>query len=73
MNLPRATMGTALTALGMLLSLLGKARTDRDKSKNAEDLKRVAGEQANSIITPWGSYTFDWAQPVAAPLVWAYP
>jgi disulfide oxidoreductase YuzD len=64
----KAITGTGIMALGMLLSLLGYARAEREPQKNVEALKKSAGEMPNSIITPWGSYTFDWGQPVAAAL-----
>ncbi|KPU43027.1 hypothetical protein OXPF_34590 [Oxobacter pfennigii] len=65
-DLAKGMTGTAVAALGFLLASLGWARSGRSNSKNAEAILSQAGEQPYSIITPHGSYTFDWAQPTAS-------
>jgi hypothetical protein len=67
-DVSKGLTGTALMALGMWLQKIGWARVERSRSEKAEGLYRELGEQTNSIITPYGSYTFDWAQPFAVPL-----
>lgn len=67
-DISKGLTGTAAAAAGMLLKKWGFARGAYGTSKIAEGLQSEAGEQPNSIITPWGSYTFDWAQPAAIPL-----
>ena len=60
--------GTGLFVAGCALANLGWARSARENSKNAEALNQMEGQNYNSIITPWGSYSFDWASPIAVPL-----
>lgn len=60
--------GTGLFVAGCALANLGWARSARENSKNAEALSQMKGENYNSITTPWGSYSFDWASPIAVPL-----
>ena len=67
-DLSKGLTGTAVMALGMWLRKIGWARVERDKSDKAEGLYQLLGRQTFSIITPFGSYTFDWAQPAAVPL-----
>ncbi|HBN82577.1 MAG TPA: hypothetical protein DDZ89_01925, partial [Clostridiales bacterium] len=67
-DLSKGLTGTAIMALGVWLSKIGWARVERDRSEKAEGLYQEMGRQSNSIITPKGSYTFDWAQPFAVPL-----
>lgn len=67
-EMSKGLVGTSVTGLGFLLAMNGWARLNRDKSKKAEGLMNATGELPNSIITPLGSYSFDWAQPVAVPL-----
>jgi hypothetical protein len=67
-DVSKGLTGTALMALGVWLSKIGWARVERDRSEKAEGLYQEMGRQSNSIITPKGSYTFDWAQPFAVPL-----
>jgi hypothetical protein len=67
-GLAKGMTGTGIAALGFLLADMGWAKYERSKSKNVEAILQQMGEQANSIITPQGSYTFDWAQPFAIPL-----
>jgi len=63
----KGATGSSLVGLGMLLADNGWARGDYTTAKK-EGLAEVTGEQPMSIITPQGSYTFDWAQPAAVPL-----
>lgn len=60
--------GTGLFVAGIALANMGWARSARENSKNAEALNQMEGQNYNSIITPWGSYSFDWASPIAVPL-----
>lgn len=64
----KATTGTGLIAAGMYLASMGWAKTEPTRSKALENIKGLVGEQAYSIKTPMGSYTFDWAQPTSIPL-----
>ena len=63
----KGATGSSLVGLGMLLANNGWARGDYTTAKK-EGLAELTGEQPMSIITPQGSYTFDWAQPAAVPL-----
>lgn len=63
----KGATGSALVGLGMMLADNGWARGDYTTAKK-EGLAELTGEQPMSIITPQGSYTFDWAQPAAVPL-----
>lgn len=67
-TLSKGLTGTAITALGFYLGASGWAKVERNRSDKAEGLMQEMGDQPNSIITPQGSYTFDWAQPFAVPL-----
>ena len=66
-SLAKGLTGTSIAGLGFLLADMGWARGATSKSKNVEGTLQQLGEQPNSIITPLGSYTFDWAQPFAVP------
>lgn len=65
-DLAKGMTGTAVVGLGMLLASAGYAR-GKSSSDKVEALKTKMGEQANSIVTPLGSYTMDFAQPAAVP------
>ena len=67
-KLAQGLTGTGIAALGFWLADMGWAKYERNKSKNVEAILQQMGEQTNAIITPQGSYTFDWAQPFAIPL-----
>jgi hypothetical protein len=67
-DLAKGLTGSAITALGFMLASFGWAKVERNRSAKAEGLMQEMGDQTNSIITPLGSYTFDWAQPFAVPL-----
>jgi hypothetical protein len=66
-DLSKGLTGSAITALGYYLGVSGWAKVERNRSDKAEGLMQEMGDQPNSIITPQGSYTFDWAQPFAVP------
>jgi hypothetical protein len=66
-TLSKGLTGSAVAVLGYYLSSMGWARSEKGKSKNAEGLLQESGSQPYSIQTPLGSYTFDWAQPLAVP------
>ena len=66
--LAQGLTGTAVAGLGYQLANMGWIRAERSTSRNAEALMQEAGDQPYSFITPIGSYTFDWAQPIAVPL-----
>jgi hypothetical protein len=65
--LAKGLTGSAVVALGFFLAYLGWARAGEKKSYKAEELLREVGDQPYSINTPFGNYTFDWAQPFAVP------
>lgn len=67
-DMAKGLTGTAAMGAGYVLASLGAAKWQRSKSDTAAGLEAEAGEQSGSIMTPWGSYTFDWAQPAAIPL-----
>ena len=67
-DLSKGLTGTAISALGYWLASMGWAKVERKRSDKAEALMQEMGDQTNSIITPLGSYTFDWAQPFSMPL-----
>jgi hypothetical protein len=53
--------------LGFYMAKNGFARGQYEDSAKVEGLKQASGELPNSIITPKGSYTIDWAQPASMP------
>lgn len=59
--------GTGLTMMGYYMAKNGLARGEYEKNAKVEGLKQASGELPNSIITPQGSYTVDWAQPASIP------
>lgn len=59
--------GTGLTMMGFYMAKNGLARGEYEQNKNVEGLKQASGELPNSIITPQGSFTLDWAQPASMP------
>lgn len=67
-TLSKGLTGTSLMGLGYFLGSMGWARANMEKSKNASELTELTGEQPYSILTPLGSYTFDWNQPSSIPL-----
>lgn len=66
-DLAKGLTGSSIAGLGFLLADMGWAKSERNRSRNAEATLQQMGEQPNSITTPLGSYTFDWAQPLAVP------
>jgi hypothetical protein len=66
-DLSKGLTGTGIAALGFLLAAMGWAKVDRERSEKAESLYQELGDQTYAINTPFGSYTFDWAQPIAIP------
>jgi hypothetical protein len=66
-DLAKGMVGTGIASLGFLLASMGWARGEKESSKNAEAILSQLGEQAYSISTPLGSYTYDWAQPISVP------
>jgi hypothetical protein len=67
-DLSKGLTGTGVAGLGYFLASVGWARSEKGNSKNAEGLLQASGDRPYSIHTPFGSYTFDWALPMAAPL-----
>lgn len=63
----KALTGTGLTMMGFYMAKNGLARGAYEQNKNVEALKQASGELPNSIITPNGSFTLDWAQPASMP------
>jgi hypothetical protein len=53
--------------MGFYMAKNGLARGEYENNKKVEGLKQASGELPNSIITPQGSYTVDWAQPASIP------
>ena len=67
-DLSKGLTGTGIMTLGYYLGSSGWAKVERHRSKKAEGLYQSLGDQAYAINTPYGSYTFDWAQPFSIPL-----
>jgi hypothetical protein len=67
-DLSKGLTGTGTMILGYYLGSSGWAKVERHRSKKAEGLYQSLGDQAYAINTPYGSYTFDWAQPFSIPL-----
>lgn len=67
-DLSKGLTGTGIYGLGMYLAAMGWAKAEGSKSAALENVKADTGEQPYSIKTPFGSYTFDFAQPTSIPL-----
>jgi len=59
--------GSGLTMMGFYMAKNGLARGQYESNAKVEGLKQASGELPNSLITPQGSYTIDWAQPLSIP------
>lgn len=65
----KAFAGTLLYIAAYGLAASGTATGESDEDKDVKDfLQNTLGISSYSIKTPWGSFTYDWAQPIAAPL-----
>ena len=65
----KAFAGTLLYIAAYGLAASGTATGESDEDKDVKDfLQNTLGVSSYSIKTPWGSFTYDWAQPIAAPL-----
>ncbi|MBQ2350423.1 MAG: hypothetical protein II393_04090 [Cytophagales bacterium] len=65
----KAFAGTLLYIAAYGLAASGAATGESDEDKDVKDfLQNTLGVSSYSIKTPWGSFTYDWAQPIAAPL-----
>lgn len=68
-SLGKATAGTMLYMLGIALAKAGITSGDSDDDKDtANFLKNTLGINSYSIKIGGKSFTYDWAQPLAAPL-----
>ncbi len=68
-DLGKATAGTMLYVLGYALAKSGTITGDNDDDKDVSNfLKRSLGISSYSIKIGNKSFTYDWAQPLAAPL-----
>lgn len=68
-SLGKATAGTMLYVLGIALAKAGISSGDSDDDKDtANFLKNTLGINSYSIKIGGKSFTYDWAQPLAAPL-----
>ena len=68
-SLGKATAGTMLYVLGIALAKAGITSGDSDDDKDtANFLKNTLGISSYSIKIGGKSFTYDWAQPLAAPL-----
>lgn len=68
-NLGKATAGTMLYVLGIALANAGITSGESDDDKDvANFMKNTLGISSYSIKIGNKSFTYDWAQPVAAPL-----
>lgn len=68
-SLGKATAGTMLYILGIALAKAGITSGDSDDDKDtANFLKNTLGISSYSIKIGGKSFTYDWAQPLAAPL-----
>lgn len=67
-NLGKATAGTMLYIAGMALAQAGITTGANDEDKEVSDfMKNTLGIQPYSIRIGNRSFTYDWAQPIAAP------
>ena len=65
----KAVAGSALYIIAAGLAASGMATGESDDDKDVKDfLQNSLGVSSYSIKTPVGSFTYDWAQPIAAPL-----
>jgi hypothetical protein len=67
-TLAKSVVGSSVAGLGFFLGTMGSGRASAKDSTKLENLKKESGSQEYSVNTPWGSYTFDWAQPFSVPL-----
>jgi len=68
-NLGKATAGTMLYILGYALAKAGITSGESDEDKDAKDfMKNTLGVSSYSIKIGNKTFTYDWAQPIAAPL-----
>lgn len=68
-NLGKATAGTMLYILGYALAKAGITSGESDDDKDTKDfMKNTLGVSSYSIKIGGKTFTYDWAQPVAAPL-----
>ena len=68
-NLGKATAGTMLYILGYALAKAGITSGESDDDKDTKDfMKNTLGINSYSIKIGNKSFTYDWAQPIAAPL-----
>jgi hypothetical protein len=67
-TLAKSIVGSSVAGLGFFLGSMGFGRGAASESLKVENLKKESGSQEYSINTPFGSYTFDWAQPFSVPL-----
>lgn len=68
-NLGKATAGTMLYVLGYALAKAGITSGESDEDKDvANFMKNTLGISSYSIKIGNKSFTYDWAQPIAAPL-----
>lgn len=68
-NLGKATAGTMLYVLGYALAKAGITSGESDEDKDvANFMKNTLGVSSYSIKIGNKSFTYDWAQPIAAPL-----
>lgn len=67
-NLGKATAGTMLYIAGMALAQAGITTGANDEDKEVSDfMKNTLGIQPYSVRIGKRSFTYDWAQPIAAP------
>ena len=59
----KATVGTTIIALGMMLRAMGKITGDDDDDKNVAAFEKASGKSGRSV---GGRFTYDWAQPVGS-------
>ena len=68
-DLSKALTGSGVMALGYYLANFGLAKVGMGEKGKGYAIEREAGEQKFGIYWPGaGSYSFDWAQPIAVPL-----
>lgn len=68
-NLGKATAGTMLYILGYALAKAGITSGESDDDKDTKDfMKNTLGVSSYSIKIGNKTFTYDWAQPIAAPL-----
>jgi hypothetical protein len=68
-QLAQSVTGTAAIALGYVLAESGIIKGALSDDKDEAQFEKQQGQLAYSIKTPWGYFSYDWAQPASIPLI----